>query len=53
MNKAKIDNAVKVMQELTPEERAIVNYTVDREGKRRYRRKAELPLLSGNEVKSE
>ncbi len=42
MDRTKIDEAVKVMQALSPEERAIVNYTVDREsGRRKRRAKAE------------
>jgi hypothetical protein len=41
MDKAKIDNAVRVMQALTIEERAAVNYTVEREGKKRIRRTKE------------
>lgn len=38
MDKSKIDEAVRVMQTLTLEERAVVNYTVDRESKRRIRK---------------
>ena len=37
MDRAKIDAAVKVMQQLTPEERGAVNYTVEREGRKRVR----------------
>lgn len=48
MDKAKIDDAVLVMQRLSVEERAVVNYTVDREGKKRTRKSkaADAPPIS-------
>ena len=50
MDKTKIDAAVKVMQALTMEERAAVNYTVEREGKKRTRKSTRLnPLLDKDE----
>lgn len=38
LDKGKIDDAVKVMQALSPEERAAVNYTVEREARKRTRK---------------
>lgn len=47
MDKSKIDEAVRVMQTLTLEERAVVNYTVDRESKRRIRNRKPKDTLEG------